>query len=73
MIGHNPEGVLVSKNLVVQKIGHFKPLIGQICKNCASTINGLKAIAKKVGHHIISFYNHVYECKETVLSLIHLE
>ena len=66
MIGHNPEGFLVSKNPVVKKIGVLKLEVGQICKICASTQSWPPS-------EKIYFYYHVYECKEPLSSSKNLE
>ena len=44
--------VFVPKNSVICKKRPLKIWIDQICKICASALNILMAIAKKVGHHL---------------------
>ena len=44
--------VFVPKNSVICKERQLKIWIDQICKICASSLNELMTIAKKVGHHL---------------------
>ena len=54
MIGHSSLVLASASGLKKRSAETLK--VGQICKICASVHNGLKAIAKNVGHYLKKYY-----------------